>query len=135
MQNSKNHMLEKVGFVLVLLMGLIQFFYALYAFIDPVGFSSLRGTPLIDVESSDWVIIYASRTLFIALIIGLLLYLRNYKVLAWAALFGSIMPITDAILAYQDMAADKVVFKHVATLIYLLFTFFILFLVIRRKGQ
>ena len=133
MKNTNSHILEKLGYVLVLLMALIQLFYAIYAYVDPVGFSILRGTPLLEGDRSDWVIIYASRTLFVSFIIGLLLYLRSYKILVWAALFGMIMPITDAILAYQDMAPNKVIIKHVVTSVYLLVTAFILYLVVRRK--
>jgi hypothetical protein len=75
---------------------------------------------------SDWVRIYASRTLFIALIVGYLLYLKQFKVLVIASLLGTIMPITDAWLAYQALAGDQVIIKHVATMLFLAVTAIVL---------
>jgi len=114
-------------------MAVLQGGYAIFAYVDPAAFSVFRGTDLLDAGDSDWVAIYASRTLFVALITGYLLYRRNYKVLAWAALFGAVMPVTDALLAYQAQAPDKVVFKHIATVIYLLVIFFVLQVIVRKK--
>lgn len=124
--NNENTKLEKVGFVLVLLMTFIQAFYGTFAYIDPASFSSLRGTELFSAMDSDWVKIYGSRTLFITLILGYLLYSKNYVILKWCALFGVIMPITDGVLAFEAQAPTKVVLKHAATVIYLLVTFFVL---------
>ena len=133
MVKSENSHLEKFGIVLVFLMALLQGAYAIYAYVDPVAFSLLRGTDLVSLADADWVQIYASRTLFVALIIGFLLSLRHYKILAWAALFGTVMPITDAILAHQAQAADKIVYKHIATVVYLLIIFVVLRIVAKNK--
>ena len=89
------------GFLLVALMAILQGFYAIYAFVDPTAFAMLRGTELVVVGDSDWVRIYASRTLFVALVIGYLLYLQNYRILKWVAIFGVVMPVADAVLSYQ----------------------------------
>lgn len=126
-------MIERIGFTMVLLMALLHAVYAVYAYLDPQAFSQLRGTELFLAGDSDWVKIYASRTLFVALIIGFLLFIREYKILAWASLFGTAMPITDALLAYQANAESIVVYKHVATVMYLLATFVILKSVV--KGE
>ena len=115
-------MREKVGLTLVVLMVILQAFYAIYAYVDPTAFSVLRGTDLFNPSDSDWVQIYASRTLFIALIVGLLLYLQMYKVIALVALFGTIMPVTDGWLAYSANAPIKVIVKHIITVLYLLLT-------------
>ncbi len=112
----------KIGVVLVALMVLLQAFYAVYALIDPQGFALLRGTDLYHAGDVDWVQIYASRTLFVSLVVGILLYLRQYKTLVWVALAGAVMPITDAWLAQQASAPLKVVIKHIATVAYLLIT-------------
>lgn len=135
MNNSKSSSLEKLASVLVFLMAALQGAYAIFAYVDPAGFSSVRGTELFSLADSDWVQIYASRTLFVALIIGYLLYLKNYQVLAWAALFGTVMPITDAYLAYETQAENKVVIKHIATVIYLVVTFVVLNLVVKSKSK
>ena len=41
---NKSTKLEKVGFVLVSLIVLLQGFYGTFAFIDPAMFSAVRGT-------------------------------------------------------------------------------------------
>ncbi|NQZ80169.1 MAG: DUF4267 domain-containing protein [Colwellia sp.] len=130
---NKNTRLEKVGFVLVLLMVLLQGFYGTFAFIEPAMFSTVRGTELFSGIDADWVKIYGSRTIFITLIFGYLLYTRNYIILMWGALFGIIMPITDGLLAYEAQAPFKVVAKHIATIVYLLIIFFVLKKVIANK--
>ncbi|MEP5763201.1 MAG: DUF4267 domain-containing protein [Halieaceae bacterium] len=118
--------LEITGLLLVALMAILQGIYAIYAFADPAAFALLRGTELHVAGDSDWVKIYSSRTLFVALIIGYLLYLKDYRTLKWAAIFGLAMPVTDAVLAYQALAPMQVILKHVATAVYLLVTFYVL---------
>ncbi|MBA6417946.1 DUF4267 domain-containing protein [Colwellia sp. 6M3] len=130
---NKSTKLERVGFVLVALIVLLQGFYGTFAFIDPAMFSAVRGTELFSVMDADWVKIYGSRTIFITLIFGYLLYTRNYIVLMWGALFAVVMPITDGLLAYEAQAPFKVVVKHVATIAYLLIIFFVLKKVIAQK--
>ncbi len=127
-------MREKVGFVLVSLMVGLQTFYALYAYIDPVAFSALRGTNLFNPADSDWVQIYASRTLFIAFFVSLLLYMRSYKLIALVALFATIMPITDGWLAFQAEAPLGIVIKHAVTTFYLMLTTLVLLPYLRQKG-
>lgn len=134
MEKNESKALRTAGMILVLLMAGLQLAYALYAFADPAGFSLIRGTELIAADDSDWIRIYASRTLFIALIIGYLLYRKHFKILAVTSLLGTVMPVTDAWLAYQASAGDKVIFKHVATAFFLVITFAILRSVVRR-GQ
>lgn len=121
-----NNKYNMVGLVLVVIMALIQGFYAVFSYVDPAAFAVVRGTDLFSPLDSDWVKIYGSRTLFITLVLGYLFYVRNYSVLMWCALFGTVMPITDGFLAYEAQAASKVIFKHVATLVFLLVTFFVL---------
>ena len=115
--------LRAVGFWLALVMGLLQAVYAVQAFVDPSGFATYRGTPLSADGDTDWVRIYASRTLFVALIVGLLLARMDIATLKWVALLGVVMPVGDAYLAHKAGASFAVVSRHVATVIYLLVTF------------
>lgn len=124
---------NKAGILLVIIMALIQGFYAIFSYIDPATFAVVRGTELFSPMDSDWVKIYGSRTLFITLVLGYLLYVRNYSVLMWCALFGTVMPITDGFLAYDAQAPFKVVFKHIATIVFLLVTFFVLKVAVSKK--
>lgn len=128
-------MLKKIAFTLVLLMVFLQTFYALFAFIDPLAFSNIRRTKLVSIEDRDWVVIYASRTLFIALIIGLLLFYKQYQLLIGAALIGIIMPATDGWLAYQAGATLGVIVKHVMTIFYLLITAVVLYFVVTKESS
>jgi len=123
---NKNTKIEKTGFLLVLIMVLLQGFYGIFAYLDPSVFSTIRGTELFSEQDADWVIIYGSRTLFMTLFLGYLLYSRNYKVLMWGALIGVVMPLTDAYLAYVAQAPLKVILKHVATIVYLLVSYIVL---------
>jgi len=136
MDIMKNKMtkLEKIGFVLVSLIVLLQGFYGTFSFIDPTGFSTIRGTELFSDMDADWVKIYGSRTIFITLIFGYLLYTRNHLVLMWGALFAVVMPITDGLLAFEAQAPFKVVVKHIATIVYLLIIFLIFKKVITQKA-
>jgi hypothetical protein len=133
LENGMNNTYSKVAIVLVLIMALLQGFYAIFSYVDPAAFSVVRGTELFAAKDSDWVKIYGSRTLFITLVLGYLLSVRNYSALMWCALFGTVMPITDGLLAYQAEAPFSVVFKHLATIVFLLVTFAILKLAISKK--
>lgn len=135
MESVNSKLLEKTAIVLVCLMMLLQGFYALFAFIDPSAFSVIRGTELFDAGDDDWVRIYASRTLFVSLIIGYLLLVRNYAMLKWVAVLGLVMPLTDGLLAYQSHASFKVVAKHIATVVYLICTFLVLHRVDRAQAR
>lgn len=117
---------EIIGIILVLVMALLQGFYAIFSYVDPEAFSAIRGTELFSLMDSDWVRIYASRTLFIALLLGYLIYTGNYSSLMWCALVGTVMPITDGFLAYEAGAPFSVILKHIATIIFLLVTFIVL---------
>jgi hypothetical protein len=133
--SSKRHPLLYVGFGLVLAMALLQAYFAVSAYVDPQSFAASRGTTLTTAEDADWVRIYASRTLFIALLLGYLLWRCQFTVLKWAALLGTVMPVTDAVLAYQAGATSGVIARHVATLIYLLVTFAVLHVLQRKSSQ
>ena len=133
MSGQKGKFVERIAVALVLLMALLQAAYAIYAYLDPQAFALLRGTALIVSDDADWVKIYASRTLFVALIIGFLLIIKEYKILVWVSIFGTVMPATDAFLAYQAGAESVVLYKHVATIIYLLITFFVLKRVVKNE--
>jgi len=124
--DRKYRRFEKAGAILVLIMALLQACYATFSYIDPLTFSAVRGTQLFSAMDSDWVRIYGSRTLFIALLLGYLLHVRNYSALMWCALFGTVMPVTDGLLAFEAQAPFKVVVKHIATIVFLLVTFFVL---------
>lgn len=110
-----------------------QGFYAIFAYLDPIAFADVRDTTLAVAFDIDWVQIYASRTLFIALVIGSLLYFENYKLLLITALMGIVMPLTDAHPAYTADAAIGIIAKHIATIIYLCITSLVLAKILKQN--
>lgn len=128
----KSQIWRSIGFWLALIMGLLQAVYAARAFLDPSAFAIYRGTALAATADAEWVRIYASRTLFVALLVGFLLARRDLASLKWVALLGVVMPLSDALLAYQAGASSTIVGRHVATMIYLVVTFWTLHVWTRR---
>lgn len=120
---SSRNVWRSTGFWLALLMGLLQALYALLAVADPGAFASYRGTPLAPDGGAGWVYTYASRTLFIAMMVGFLLARRELATLRWFALLGLVMPASDALISYDAGASTLVVARHGATVIFLLTTF------------
>jgi hypothetical protein len=127
--------LRAVGFWLVLAMALLQMFYSIYAYTSPVEFASYRGSHLTPGGDSEWVRIYASRTLFVAMLLGLLLLLQEVSLLKWISLLGVVMPLSDAALAYQGAAPNSIIARHLATVVYLLVTFVVLNYWLKRNAQ
>ena len=125
--------IRAVGFWLAVVMALLQAFYAFQGFVDPSGFAAYRGTPLLADGDAGWVHMYASRTLFVALTVGLLLVRRDLATLKWVALAGVVMPISDALVAQQAGASTAIVLRHVATVVYLLVTFGLIWLWCQRN--
>jgi hypothetical protein len=113
---------RSAGVWLALLMGLLQAVYSLLAFTDPGAFAAYRGTPLAAEADAGWVHAYASRTLFVALIVGMLLARRDVTALTWVALLGLVMPASDAAISYTAGASASVVGRHVATMVFLFIT-------------
>jgi len=132
---SRQRVWRSVGFWLALVIGLVQAFYAVQAFIDPVAFSGYRGAPVAVAADAEWVRIYASRTLFVAMVVGFLLWRRDLATLKWVALLGVVMPASDAMLAYLAEAPAAIVLRHVATVIYLVVTFWALHAFTRRDRR
>jgi hypothetical protein len=123
---------RSVGFWMAAVMALLQAIYALQAFADPVAFAAYRATPIASLDGVRWVHTYGSRTLFVALVVALLLAREELGTLRWVALVGVIMPISDALIAFQANAPGAVLLRHIGTAIYLLITFVVLTRWLRR---
>lgn len=119
---------RSVGVWMAAGIALLQGVYAVWAFLDPSAVAAYRGGSIQGAGETLWLHTYASRTLFIALLVALLLWRRDVAALQWVALIGLIMPASDAWSAVQLKAAgaEADVIRHIATAIYLLITFAIL---------
>lgn len=104
----------------------LQSFYAGWAFLDPAALAAYRGMPLGEPVDVHWVHAYGSRTLFIAAVVGLLVVRKDLASLRWVALLGLVMPLSDAWDACRAGLPPAVVYRHLATGIYLLITFAVL---------
>lgn len=110
---------------MVAAMALLQCLYSAWAFVDPAGLAAYRGTP-VSPDQVAWVYAYASRTLFVAAVVTLLLIRKDLASLKWVALLGLVMPVIDAIDAVRAGLPCAVVFRHVGTAVYLLITIAVL---------
>mgnify|MGYP006141347401 FL=1 len=88
MSKGNTLIINRVGFTMTFMMALLLAIIAMYLYIAPHTFALVRGAELVNSSAFDWVNSYALRTLFVALIIGLLLFLQTYKLLIGTSLFS-----------------------------------------------
>jgi hypothetical protein len=102
------------------------------ALLNPADFAANFGAPLTNSSDTAFVIVYAIRTLFIALF-GLVLIARaQWRVLPLFALVAVIMPIGDALLVVSQGGAAAIIARHVVTAVAVLVTWFFLRRWVRR---
>jgi hypothetical protein len=114
--------IRSIGFWMAAGIALLQGVYAVWAFVDPQAFASYRGSSLEGDGVVLWVHAYGSRTLFVALVVLLLLRRGDIEALKWIALFGLVMPVSDAWSALQSTAPNADVIRHILTAAYLVST-------------
>jgi hypothetical protein len=132
MSKGNTLIINRVGFTMTFMMALLPAVYAMYVYLAPHTFALVRVAELVNSSAADWVNSYALRTLFVALIIGLLLFLQTYKILIWKSLFSIVIAITDAWFAFKTRSKNIVIYKYLATIIYFPTTFFLIFKI---KGE
>jgi hypothetical protein len=117
---------RSIGIGMVFGIALLQGFYAAWAFVDPQAVASYRGGSLEGDSATLWVHTYGSRTLFISLVVLLLLRRGDLTTLKWVALFGLVMPISDACSGILSADPEVGIARHILTAAYLLVTYTIL---------
>jgi len=100
-------------------------FNVVRAIANPVGFAASFGTPLANPGDDAFVLVYAIRTLFIALFGLALLVRRNYATLALFLLIATVMPIGDALLVWQRGGEPATIVRHVVITGIVLLTWFL----------
>ena len=105
----------------------LQAVNAARAIADPAGFATYMGAPLMADDDGAWVLIYALRTAFIALLVASLLIRRDLQGLKWTALVALVMPLGDAWVVHQGGAAIATVVRHLAIAGYVALTAGVLF--------
>lgn len=105
---------RRPGFWLALLLVAAQLINAVRAQLDPVGFASYLGIPLIDAQDQGWVAIYGLRTLFVGTLALYLLVSRQIRALASLALIALVLPLGDLWLVHQAHAPTATLLRHAA---------------------
>jgi hypothetical protein len=109
--------------MIVILIGYILF-NAVRSVLNPVEFASYYGLPLANPDNDAFVFVYAIRALFLGLFgLGLLIR-KQYGALALYALFGSVMPLGDALLVGVEGGGTAIIIRHLLTAGFLLMTWF-----------
>jgi hypothetical protein len=122
-----------IGFWLAVPMAALQAFNVVRVLLDPAGFATYMGAPLVAAGDASWVLIYGLRTAFIALLVTILLVRRDLDALKWTALAALLIPLGDAWVAQQAGAATATVARHAGIAAYLLITTIALFAAARAR--
>jgi hypothetical protein len=124
-----------MGFWLAVPLAALQAFNVLRVILDPAGFADYMGAPLAAASDASWVMIYGSRTAFIALLVAVLLARRDLNALKWTALAALVMPLADAWVAHQAGADTAIVARHLAISAYVFVTTIALFAAARTHSR
>lgn len=125
----------KLAIGLVLVMVILQAVNVVRVVADPVGFSEYMGLGLDQEEDASFVYVYGLRTAFIVIIVGALVYLRDYRMLCVVATAALVLPIGDAFLSLQAEASTAIVLRHTAIAFYLGSTAFVLSKAVRETNH
>ena len=93
---------------------------------DPVAFASYFGFPGAADASTAFVLVYASRALFLAVITAVLIATHQWRALMWFALAAIVMPVSDALQVALTHGSPAIVARHIAIAVYLGITAFLL---------
>lgn len=124
-----------IGFWMSIPIAGLQAFNAVRAGTDPQGFAIYMGVPLAAAGDAAWVLVYALRTTFIALLVTVLLFRRDLHALKWTALVALPLPLGDAWVASQSGADAATIARHGAIGLYLALTTLALFLAARGRAR
>jgi hypothetical protein len=124
-----------IGFWMSLPLGLLQGVNALRVLADPAGFAAYMGLPLASPADGSWVLVYGSRTAFIAALVTIFVLRRDLQALKWTALAALVMPLCDALLAAQAGAPAATIVRHGLIALYLLVTVVMLWVAARRPAS
>lgn len=122
---------RSAGVWMAALGGLLMLVNAARAFADPDGFARYLGLPLAARGDAGLVHVYGLRALFIGLLVGALLLLRERGALWIVAAIAIVMPVGDALLTAQAGAPVSTIGRHIAIAIFLGVTA----LLLRRDAQ
>lgn len=97
-------------------------FNAWQAWTNPASFAQRFGVEGAADADHQFILVYASRALFLAVIAAILLAWREFAALGLFALAAVIMPVADAFQVSAASAPTTIIARHVAIAAYLLLT-------------
>lgn len=124
---------QTAGLALSGLMALYLAFNAVRACLAPASFAATLGAPLADPADTGFVLVYAFRAAFLALLVGWLVIRRDVANLRFVALAALVMPVGDALLVQGLGAPVAIVGRHVAIAVLLVVLWALLG--VRRRGN
>lgn len=124
-----------VGFWMAVPMALLQALNSVRAMLDPEGFAVYMGAPLAASGDTAWVMIYAFRAGFIALLVAALLVRRDLDALKWTALAALVMPLGDAWVAQGAGAGTATIGRHLGIAAYVTLAMIALFIAARPRAR
>lgn len=124
-----------IGFLMAAPMAALQAVNVIRVLVDPQGFAAYMGAPLPEGGDTSWVAIYGLRTAFIALLVGVLLLVRDLGALRWVALAALVMPLGDAWVASHAGAGAATIARHLAIAAYVAVTAAVLFAATWVRGR
>jgi hypothetical protein len=125
---------RSVALWLAIVIAVMMAFNAWQAFTDPAAFVARFGLSGAADANAGFVLVYASRALFLALVTAALLIRRQFEALGWFALVAVVMPVADALQVSAADGPQGVVSRHVVIAAYLLMTGWLLLRLARQKS-
>jgi hypothetical protein len=122
------------GFWMAVLVALYLLFSAGRAAIAPVAFAHSLGLPLTDPGDDGFVFVYATRSAAIALVALALAWRRELSALALLVIVSAGIPVIDAVLVASRHGGAASVVQQAASSVYLVVTWYLLRLHIRRAA-
>lgn len=109
-------------------------FNVVRATLGPADFAATFGIPLENPGDNAFVLVYAIRTLFLALFGLALLLRRSYASLALFLLVAVVMPLGDALLVAQRGGEPAIIARHLIIAAIVLLTWFLTWRWARRSA-
>jgi Domain of unknown function (DUF4267) len=123
------------GVALAVLMAGYMLHNTVQAWSGPVAFADRLGLPVVAAETEAWVRVYALRAAFIALLLGGLVFARQWRALFLFALAALIMPLGDAWLTFNAGAPAATYGRHIALIGVIALAAILLAQAAKAKGQ
>ena len=126
LESAENFPWRSVGVWMAAILALSQGINAFRAVADPLAFSAYMGLPVSEPREAGFVFVYALRAAFLGLFAAILIARNDIQTLKIFALAALLMPLGDAALTWRAGAPGVIVARHIAYVVYIGVTAFLL---------